>query len=225
MAATPMLCGSQPRTIGGVINLAFSTNAFKKNTLEQAIEAIASIGYRGVELMADIPHAYPPDMPAPRRAAVKELIRARGLSVSNIDAFTLFALGDTYHPTWIEDDPRKRELRVIHTLACIELARQFGAATMSLQPGGPMIGTAISRDLAGERFAEGLGKVLPVAQQYGLVLAIEPEPGLFIETAQEYLEFKIRYFANEPLVKMNCDVGHLYCVGEDPAEVIRRMPQ
>jgi sugar phosphate isomerase/epimerase len=23
---------------------------------------------------------------------------------------------------------------------------------------------------------------------------------------------------------MNCDVGHLFCVGEDPAEVIRAMP-
>jgi hypothetical protein len=30
-----------------VINLAFSTNAFKKNTLEEAIGAIAGIGYRG----------------------------------------------------------------------------------------------------------------------------------------------------------------------------------
>ena len=96
---------------------------------------------------------------------------------------------------------------------------------MSLQPGGPTIGTSISRELAGERFADGLRQVLPVAQQHGLVLAIEPEPGLFIETAQEYLDFKNRYFADEPLIKMNCDVGHLYCVGEDPAAVIREMPE
>ena len=208
-----------------MINLAFSTNAFKKNTLEQAIEAIASIGYRGVELMADVPHAYPPDMPVGKRAAVKELIRSRGMSVSNVNAFTLFALGDTYHPTWIEDDLKQRELRVIHTLACVELAREFASATMSLQPGGPMIGTGMSRRVAGERFAEGLSKVLPVAQEYGLVLAIEPEPGLFIETAQEYLEFKNHYFKDEKLVRMNCDVGHLYCVGEDPADVIRAMPE
>jgi len=208
-----------------MINLAFSTNAFKKNSLEQAIDTIAKIGYRGVEIMADVPHAYPPDMPPARRAAVKQQIASLGLSVSNINAFTLFALGDTYHPTWIEDDPRKRDTRVIHTMACIELAREFGAATISLQPGGPTIGTTISRDLAAERFADGINRVLPLAQQYNLTLAIEPEPGLFIETAAEYLEFKTRFFRNEPLVKMNCDIGHLFCVGEDPANVIRDLPE
>jgi sugar phosphate isomerase/epimerase len=146
------------------------------------------------------------------------------MKVSNVNAFTLFALGDTYHPTWIEDEERKRDQRVIHTMASLELAKDFGAKTMSLQPGGPMIGTSITRKLAGERFAEGLRKVLPMAQEYGIVLAIEPEPGLFIETAAEYLAFKQEYFANEDFVQMNCDVGHLYCVGEDPAQVIRQMP-
>jgi sugar phosphate isomerase/epimerase len=206
-----------------MVNLAFSTNAFKKNTLEQAINAIADIGYAGVEIMADVPHAYPPDMPAERRAAIKQLIESRKLRVSNINAFTLFARGDTYHPTWIEDDDRQRQIRIIHTLACIELAREFGATTVSLQPGGPLIGTTISRDLAGERFAEGLHQVLPLAQQYGITLAVEPEPGLFIETAAEYLAFKNDFFKDAHNVKMNCDVGHLFCVGEDPADVIRSM--
>ncbi|HEX8522225.1 MAG TPA: sugar phosphate isomerase/epimerase family protein [Tepidisphaeraceae bacterium] len=206
-------------------NLAFSTNAFKKNTLEQAISAIADIGYSGVELMADVPHAYPPDMPRERRQAVKNLIASRRLGVSNINAFTLFALGDTYHPTWIEDDWKKRDQRVIHTMACLELAKEFGAKTMSLQPGGPLIGTTIGRALAGERFAEGLSKVLPMAQEFGVVLAIEPEPGLFIETAEEYRQFKQQFFAGESSIRMNCDVGHLFCVGEDPAAVIRAMPE
>jgi len=208
-----------------VLQLAFSTNAFKKNTLEQAIDAIAAIGYRGVEIMADLPHAYPPDMPPARRQAVLSQIRDRGMRVSNVNAFTLFAQGDTYHPTWIEDDPKKRELRVIHTMACIELAYDLGAKTMSLQPGGPLIGTSITRDLAAARFAEGLCRVLPIAQARNIILAIEPEPGLFIETAAEYLEFKNASFRDEPLVLMNCDIGHLFCVGEDPAAVIREMPE
>ncbi len=208
-----------------MIKLAFSTNAFKKNTLEDAIRAIAEIGYRGVELMADVPHAYPPDMPPERRKAVAHLIASRGLGVSNVNAFTLFAAGDTYHPTWIEDDPKQRDLRVIHTLASLELAREFGAKTVSLQPGGPLIGTGLSRKQAGERFTEGLSKVLPLAQEYQVTLAIEPEPGLFIETAHEYLEFARDYFPNEKWIRMNCDIGHLFCVGENPAEVIRTMPE
>src|SRR5690606_33558355 len=134
-----------------MIQLAFSTNAFKKNTLEEAIDAIADIGYRGVEIMADVPHAYPPHLDEVRLERLKQQISRRGLTVSNVNAFTLFALGDTYHPTWIDDDPAKREQRILHTLNCLDLTSAFNARTMSLQPGGPMIGTTITRQQAGER--------------------------------------------------------------------------
>lgn len=207
-----------------MIQLAFSTNAFKKNTLEEAIRAIAQIGYRGVEIMADVPHAYPATMDKARRQEVKNLIRSLGLQVSNINAFTLFAQGDTYHPTWIEDSAAQRQKRIDHTLAAIELAAEFGAKTTSLQPGGPLIGTRLTREQAGERFAEGLRRLLPAAKQAGVILAIEPEPGLFIESAEEYRHFKQQYFSKEPAVAMNCDIGHLYCVGDDPAKVILAQP-
>jgi sugar phosphate isomerase/epimerase len=205
--------------------LAFSTNAFKKNTLEEAIEAIAGAGYAGVEIMADRPHAYPPDLSLGQRAALRKRIEGLGLGVSNVNAFTLFALGDTYHPTWIEDDAEKAEQRITHTLAAIELAGELGAGTVSLQPGGPLIGTTMSREVAGERFAGALGRVVARAKSAGVCLAIEPEPGLFIETAAEYLEFKNAFFHSEDAIRMNCDIGHLFCVGEDPAAVIRAMPE
>jgi sugar phosphate isomerase/epimerase len=208
-----------------MIRLAFSSNAFKKNTLNEAIDSIAAIGYRGVEVMADVPHALPAKLNADGRQKILRRIESTGLRASNVNAFTLFACGDTYHPTWIEEDPRLRETRIEHTIGAIQLAAAIGAATVSLQPGGPLIGTSLSRDQAGERFAEGLSRVLPEAQKRNVILAVEPEPGLFIETAGEYLEFKNRYFRNEPTIRMNCDIGHLFCVGEDPATVIRSMPE
>ena len=201
--------------------LAFSTNAFKKNTFEEALRAIALIGYTAVELMADLHHAYPPIMTPQRTAQIKGLLAELKLSVSNVNAFTLFACGDTYRPTWIEDSEAERRRRIEHTLNCITMAAEFGAKTISLQPGGPMIGTTMTRAEAGRRFAEGLEQCVPLAKQKSVTLAIEPEPGLFIQTAAEYLEFKSDYFKNEDIVKMNCDCGHLFCVGEDPAEVIR----
>jgi sugar phosphate isomerase/epimerase len=203
------------------IQLAFSTNAFKKNTFEEALRAIASIGYTAVELMADLHHAYPPIMTAQRTAQIKGLLAELKLAVSNVNAFTLFACGDTYRPTWIEDSEGERKRRIEHTLNCITMASEFGAKTISLQPGGPMIGTTMSREEAGKRFAQGLEQCVPLARQKGVILAIEPEPGLFIQTAAEYLAFKNEFFRNEDIVKMNCDCGHLFCVGEDPAEVIR----
>lgn len=208
-----------------MLKLAFSSNAFKKTTLTEAVDAIAGAGYRGVEIMADLPHAYPPQFGAAERQALCQQFRRLRLRASNVNAFTLFAAGDTYHPTWLEADPAERQRRIDHTLAAVDLAADIGAPSVSLQPGGPLIGTGLSREQAGERFAEGLAAVLPRARQRKVTLAIEPEPGLFLQTSAEYLAFKQQFFPDEPLLKMNCDLGHLYCVGDDPAEVLRRMPQ
>lgn len=88
-----------------------------------------------------------------------------------------------------------------------------------------MIGTGLTRDQAAERFAEGLALLSPLARENGVILGIEPEPGLFIQTAEEYIEFKQRFFSKDDSIRMNCDIGHLFCVGENPADVIRAMPE
>jgi sugar phosphate isomerase/epimerase len=208
-----------------MIPLAFSTNAFKKNTFEEALQSIAAIGYTAVELMADLHHAHPPLMTPARTAEIQTLLKRLNLTVSNVNAFTLFACGDTYRPTWIEDSETERKRRVEHTLGSIRIAADFNCKTVSLQPGGPMIGSTLTRDEAARRFANGLEQCVPLAREKGVILAIEPEPGLFIQTAAEYLEFKNAYFKNEPAIQMNCDCGHLFCCGEDPAQIIRNHPE
>lgn len=206
-------------------SLAFSTNAFKQNTLEESIRSIASIGYGGVELMADLHHAYPPTFNVEARAQTAALLKQLNLRVTNINAFTHFVDGDTYHPTWIEDDSTLVQKRIDHTIASVQLARDFGCKTVSIQPGGPMIGSSRSYEHAACGFAEALTQVIPTAREKNVVIAVEPEPGLLIQTAQEFLDFKNTFFKNEDCIRMNCDIGHLFCVGDDPAAVIRSMPQ
>ena len=64
-----------------MINLSFSTNAFKQNTLAEAVDAIAQAGYAGVELMADTPHAYPPSFNSAERLKIKHQIESLGLEL------------------------------------------------------------------------------------------------------------------------------------------------
>jgi sugar phosphate isomerase/epimerase len=201
--------------------LAFSSNAFKKNTLIEAIHSIGEIGYKAVELMADLHHAWPGTFDETRRRDTAQHLADRGMVVSNVNAFTCFVCGDTYHPTWIEPDAAGRQTRINHTCRCLELAQQFNVKTVSIQPGGPTIGSTLSRTAHEDMFANSLSQCISTARACNVILAIEPEPGLLIQTTQEYIDFKTRYFPNEPLVKMNCDVGHLFCVGDDPAAVIR----
>ena len=58
------------------------------------------------------------------------------IQVSNLNAFTLYALGDVYHPSWIEDG---REMRIEHTIDCIKMAKKIGAKHISTEPGGPVL--------------------------------------------------------------------------------------
>jgi sugar phosphate isomerase/epimerase len=205
------------------MKLSFASNAFKQDSLLDAIKVIGGIGYVGVELMADMHHAYPLTFDNERRKLTRDVLRDRGMFVSNVNAFTHFVDGDTYRPTWIERDLKQLQKRIDHTNRSLEMAAEFGCKTLSIQPGGPLIGREMSYDEAGERFAESLARCLETARATGVYIGIEPEPGLFIQTADEFRRFKQRHFKDEPMVKMNCDIGHLFCVGDDPATVIREL--
>ena len=52
-------------------------------------------------------------------------------------------------------------------------------------------------------------------------LLIEPEPELLIERFDEYLGFIER--VDSSLVGLNFDIGHAYCVGEDPQDWVEKM--
>lgn len=201
---------------------AFSSNAFKKTDILDAARQIASAGYAGIEIMADVPHAYPPSFGADQRRRLRDLLRELQLQVSNVNAFTLFAAGDTYHPTWLEDEAAARQARVDHTIRATELAADLGSRTVSIQPGGPTIGLSLTPDQASRRFADALDLALPTARKHGVTIAIEPEPGLLLQSVDEFAAFKDRFYGSEPLIAMNCDLGHLYCVGDDPVTVVQR---
>ncbi len=202
------------------MKLAFSTNAFKQVSLEESLRQIAACGYAGVEIMADVPHAYPPHMDARRRRAVVDLCRELRLTITNLNAFTLFAQGDTHHPSWIEPDAAARARRIEHTLNSIRLARDLGAPGISLEPGGPLP-AGMGRTEAMALYRQGLREVLPLAEQCGVNLLVEPEPHLLIERPEEFEELLAGL--SHPRLGLNFDIGHFYCVGVDPADAVRRL--
>src|SRR5919202_5707492 len=120
------------------MKLAFSTNAFKKYSLEEAIRLIKEIGYEGVEILCDIPHAYPPHLKQEDILSIEKTVSKTKIKISNLNAFTLYAITDVYHPSWIENNSRLRELRIQHTNNCLNLARKLGAKNISTEPGGPI---------------------------------------------------------------------------------------
>ena len=55
----------------------------------------------------------------------------------------------------------------------------------------------------------------------GVLLLVEPEPFLLVETTDQYLEVAERI--NSPALGLNFDVGHAYCVSEDIPRAIARL--
>ena len=202
------------------MNFAFSTNAFKQTSLEESLREIAECGYAGAEILADVPHAYPRDMDVRRIERVRALLEQLRLAVTNLNAFTLFAVGDTYHPSWIEPDEKAREVRIEHTGNCILLARDLGAPSLSLEPGGPLP-EGMRRSEALALYRDGLARVLPLADECGVNLLVEPEPDLLIERPEQFEEL-VAALPHERL-GLNFDIGHFFCVGADPAEAARRL--
>jgi sugar phosphate isomerase/epimerase len=201
------------------MKIAFSSNAFLRYRLIETIRILSGLGYRGIEIMADVPHAYPKHLSASDLADIRKALDDHGLAVSNINAFMHHADGDTYHPSWIEADPRLRAKRVEYTLHCIDLARELGARTLSTEPGGPL--EDMDRGEGLRLFLEGLMAVEQHARETGIRVLIEPEPGLLIENSHQFTSV---FRALPPDVfGMNCDIGHFFCVGEDPARVIKEM--
>jgi sugar phosphate isomerase/epimerase len=182
-------------------------------SLAEAIERIAALGFKGVEIMGDRPHLYPPDFGENELRNIKALLDGYRMKITNINSFTLFAIGDTYLPSWIEPDKSRRDIRVRHTLESLHVAHALDCRNISIPPGGPLNGMARGEAMA--LFHEGLAQVIPTAEALGVKLLVEPEPGLMIENTTEFLEFINTI--HSPAVGINFDVGHFYCAGEDPA--------
>jgi sugar phosphate isomerase/epimerase len=195
--------------------LAFSTNAFARVNIETAIDSIAEAGYTGVELMMDHPHLFPAQTKPSKVEAVRRTLEHAGLTVSNCNAFPMSAVGDTWHPSWIERDEEQRKLRIQHTADALRIARDLGAKTISTEPGGPLP-VGMGREQAMTLFVQGIAEVLPVAEETGVSVLVEPEPDLLIEREDQYQGFARRI--SHPKLALNFDIGHFYCVGEDPAE-------
>jgi len=197
----------------------YSTNAFVKFSLDESLGKIAALGFRGVEIMGDRPHLYPPDFEAADLARIKEILKKHDMKVTNLNSFTLFAVGDTYLPSWIEPEKERRDIRIQHTLDCLKVAKELECSNISIPPGGPL--NNLSRKEAIALFHQGLEQVIPIAEELGVKILVEPEPDLLMENTKEFKPF-IKDVRSQ-MVGLNFDIGHFFCAGEDPSAAFEEL--
>ena len=213
-----------PHAIHCTMKLAVSTNAYLNYSFPETARRLAALGYSGLELMADVPHAWPAYLLESQKQVIREAMAEHKLAFSNVNAFMMHAVNDQrqkyWHPSWIEPDVNYRQVRIDHTVRALSLAAELGAPCVTTEPGGP-VPDGMTWANALKLFVEMLKPVVEHAESVKVPLLIEPEPDLLIETADQYLEFA-RHF-DSPYLGLNFDIGHFYCVNDDPAATVRKL--
>ncbi|ELZ01989.1 sugar phosphate isomerase/epimerase family protein [Natrialba asiatica] len=207
-----------------MVDLAFSTNAYARHSLSDAIYHIADHGYAGVELLGDEPHAYFPEFSDAARTELRTALDETELAVSNINANTATGYYDDappssfFEPSVIRADADAREWRIDYTKRAIDLADAVDAPAVCLATGRPLPGTPPEK--AREYLHESLHDILDYAEPMGVDVGIEFEPELLIENTDETLAL-IDDLDRDGL-GVNLDLGHAAVYGEDVTESIRR---
>jgi len=212
------------KPLPGNLKLAFSTNAYLKFSFAETVRRLAAIGYAAVEIMADVPHAWPAYMLPEQKQAIRDALVQNKVAISNVNAFMMHAISDQrqyyWHPSWIEPDVNYRHVRILHTKRALTMAKELGAPCITTEPGGPVEAGA-SWSAALKLFVEMIKPVAEHAEKEGVLLLVEPEPGLLIETADQFEEFMKHI--DSPAIGLNFDIGHHYCVKDDPAPTLERL--
>jgi len=167
------------------MKLAFSTNAYTRHSLVDALRGIRRAGFAGVEILADEPHAYPPKIDANLTDTVRRVLDETGLAVSNINGNCSFGYwrgappGPDFEPSLISPNPKHRADRSAMILRTLEFAKAVGARNISITSGRLLGGMPPTK--AEAQFAESIRPILDRAEQLEVNVGIECEPGLYLE--------------------------------------------
>ena len=199
------------------MRFAYNTNGAANHRLDDALGLIADAGYDGVALTLDIHHLDPfaAGFPA-ERARVAARLRSLGLGcVVETGARFLLDPRAKHEPTLVTADPDGRAHRVEFLSRALEVAAETGADAMSFWAGVPKAG--VTAEQARGWLRDGIERVVRRAEQLGTTAALEPEPGMAIETADDWAALAI------PGLRLALDTGHCLVTGEaDPADAVRR---
>jgi sugar phosphate isomerase/epimerase len=205
------------------MKLAFSTNAFTRFSVTDAIRAIKEAGFAGVEILADAPHAYPDAIDAKLTDSIVKVLSETGLAVSNINCNCSFGYWKDappepyFEPSLISPNPKHREDRKRLILKTLDFAKNVGASNISITS-GRMLGGMPPEKAVGQ-FAESMKPILDRAGALDIKVGIECEPGLYLEYVAELREWIDKL--NHPWFGANLDVGHSQVIGESIPDAVK----
>lgn len=196
--------------------LGYGTNGLADHPLPAALDLLDDAGYDAVALTLGFPHLDPLSAPPGDVEAVGTRLAAMrdgaGAAVV-VETGTRYLLDPArkHRPTLVDPDA---DARMRYLARAVDVAAELGATCVSFFSGVLP---------AGDRPAEGRARLLgrlPALLEHaaarGVALALEPEPGMHVETVEDGLRL-LRDLGDPPGLGLTVDVGH--CLVVEPGGV------
>ncbi len=192
------------------LRIGYNTNGFPFHALSDVVTILADLGYDGVALTPDVHHLNP------LRASTAEIDAFRAA----VDRHRLARVVETgarfvldprrkHHPSLLSREGSERRLEFLRS--CIGLASRIGAPVVSFWSGAS---EGEPRESELHRMCEACRDLLDEGEGSGVVLALEPEPGMLIQSLRDVVAFDRAL--RDARLALTLDVGHLHLSEPEP---------
>ena len=197
----------------------YNTNGFAHHRLEDILAILSELGYQGVAITLDYHVLNPFSANLFQEIKKTQTLLDRYQLVSVIETGSRFLLDPRrkHQPTLLSSDQTERERRLDFLRRATDIAADLGSTAVSFWSGKP--DDEADYDTHLERLTNGVIEICGHAILKRVSLAVEPEPGMFIDTMSRFENLKqavdARAAGNQAF-GLTIDVGHLHCQGETP---------
>ncbi|WP_205754679.1 EboA domain-containing protein [Pseudarthrobacter sp. NamE2] len=194
-------------------SLGYGTNGFTDHPLPVALELLAEQGYGAVALTLGHPHLDPfaedlDDQLSWLRARLDEL----GFRIV-IETGTRFLLDPRHkhRPALVDEEA---DIRLAFLRRAVDIAAVLQAECVSFFSG--ILPADTSPQTGWQRLISRVADIVDYARERNVVVAVEPEPGMLVQTVADVLRLRAE-LGNPDNLRVTVDIGH--CVVVEPGGV------
>lgn len=200
-----------------MLKLSFNATTLRDFDVLPACGYIRDAGYDGVELALNDAHLHPLKTTSLAVKEIKNQCADIGLKIVCLAAGGPDLLGSTrYEPSLITYSAEGRNERLDVIRRSVALAQELDCPIVNFNSGLPR--GDVPAEKASEYLLSGLQQI---TKDLGdTILAMEPEPDFFVGTTDKAIE--IIKMINHPQLRLNLDIGHVFCSQTGAYEAIER---
>jgi len=193
-----------------MIPLSYNTNGLRNIPLYKAIEEVSKAGYEGIELSLHSSHFHPFQTSRRSLQELKSVFKSNPVVPVCIAAGASDLLSSKpFEPSLVSPDQKERQKRIDLIRSTIDIAEFLSIPVVNFASGRIKKGESFK--IAEKNLIEGIESCLKNKED--TILAIEPEPEMFIETTTQAISLIEKNGSSR--LKLNLDIGHVQCCQEN----------